>query len=260
MLEFGRLLAVEVSVIVPVSAKALQELRAQVMASLHGFMDQRGYRELGAGEGDLSLVASMIRPDPGLRYQLGLVQDGGEPGRKRASEFTRLRWCRAGQSKEAAIAEVADLLASIFRADFPILVLTYRDAFLRRLDIDPFQLEAAGLKAEADALGLRPRLGEDVAAWMALLFSHFIEPTLGFDGPVFLTDLPATQAVGALVGADEAGVPVAARFDLYVDGLRLARGLVPDQLHGSSMVSLGVDHLLMILLDEVRIVNVIPQA
>ena len=55
-----------------------------------------------------------------------------------------------------------------------------------------------------------------------LLFSHFVEPSLGFDTPVFLTDFPHEMASLAKTKNDEDGELVAARFELYIEGLELA--------------------------------------
>jgi lysyl-tRNA synthetase class 2 len=59
-----------------------------------------------------------------------------------------------------------------------------------------------------------------------------VEPILGRGRPTILYDYPASQAALALVRADQ--VPVAERFELYVDGIELANGyhelLDPDEL------------------------------
>ena len=57
---------------------------------------------------------------------------------------------------------------------------------------------------------------------MDLLFSHFVEPSLGFDAPVFLTDFPPEMASLAKTRQDDDGEWVAARFEVYIEGLELA--------------------------------------
>jgi lysyl-tRNA synthetase class 2 len=44
------------------------------------------------------------------------------------------------------------------------------------------------LKDAAHRVGINLDLGDDRLAYIDLLFSHMVEPSLGFDTPVFLTD------------------------------------------------------------------------
>ena len=65
-------------------------------------------------------------------------------------------------------------------------------------------------------------MGGDRLGYIDLVFSHMVEPSLGFDTPVFLTDLPPELASLAKTKIDEDGELVAARFELYIEGLELA--------------------------------------
>jgi lysyl-tRNA synthetase class 2 len=56
-----------------------------------------------------------------------------------------------------------------------------------------------------------------------LLMSHRLEDAMG-EGITLLYDFPASQAALAKVMPDENGVPVARRFEAYVNGLELANG------------------------------------
>ena len=53
-------------------------------------------------------------------------------------------------------------------------------------------------------------------------YFHMVEPSLGFDTAVFLTDFPPEMASLAKTRIDEEGELVAARFELYIEGLELA--------------------------------------
>ncbi|MDR9778514.1 amino acid--tRNA ligase-related protein, partial [Rhizobium hidalgonense] len=101
-------------------------------------------------------------------------------------------------------------------------ILSYKQAFLNRLDINPLSADMTTLKRTAQRLGLTIDLGEDRLAWLDLLFSHVVEPSLGFDYPVYLTDFPSEMASLAKIKTDEDGFNVAARFELYINGLELA--------------------------------------
>jgi elongation factor P--(R)-beta-lysine ligase len=59
--------------------------------------------------------------------------------------------------------------------------------------------------------------------WLDLLLSHLIEPKLGMSAPLFIYDYPASQAALAKT-REEAGVKVAQRFEVYVNGIELANG------------------------------------
>ena len=59
--------------------------------------------------------------------------------------------------------------------------------------------------------------------YLMLLFSHIIEPYLGHEQPVFVYDYPASQAALAQCKQVD-GQHVAARFEVFVNGVELANG------------------------------------
>jgi lysyl-tRNA synthetase class 2 len=62
---------------------------------------------------------------------------------------------------------------------------------------------------------------DDRDAWLDLLLTHVVEPTMG-PGLVFIRDYPASQA--ALARLRPGSPAVAARFEAYLDGVELANG------------------------------------
>jgi lysyl-tRNA synthetase class 2 len=62
----------------------------------------------------------------------------------------------------------------------------------------------------------------DHDARLDLLMSHVVGPRLGVERPCFIHDYPASQA--ALARLKPGSPPVAARFELYLDGIELANG------------------------------------
>jgi lysyl-tRNA synthetase class 2 len=121
--------------------------------------------------------------------------------------------------------EVTDLLNVVLAERFVEVrptVLSYKHAFIDRLDLNPLQATLQQLKDVAHRVGLNLDLGDDRLAYIDLLFSHMVEPSLGFDTPVFLTDFPPELASLAKTKLDEDGELVAARFELYIEGLELA--------------------------------------
>ena len=136
-----------------------------------------------------------------------------------------LEWYRPEFDLKDLMHETADLLHSCLHHRFDEIrpmILSYKHAFQDRLDINPLQASLQQLKDTARRVGLTLDLGDDRLAYMDLLFSHFVEPSLGFDTPVFLTDFPPEMASLAKVRIDEDGEQVAARFEVYIEGLELA--------------------------------------
>ncbi|MGY0205396.1 EF-P lysine aminoacylase EpmA [Acinetobacter soli] len=180
-------------------------------------------RLLAAGSGPIYQICKVFRDD--------------EHGRKHNSEFTMLEWYRPGLDLRELMHETAALLNVCLAHHFDEirpLVLSYKHAFQDRLDINPLQATLAQLKQTAQRVGLTLDLGDDRLAYMDLLFSHFVEPSLGFDTPIFLTDFPPEMASLAKVRLDEDGEEVAARFEVYIEGLELANAY--DELLDASVL------------------------
>ncbi|ENX04719.1 EF-P lysine aminoacylase EpmA [Acinetobacter courvalinii] len=238
----------------------------------------------------------LLASGSGPIYQICKVFRDDEHGRKHNSEFTMLEWYRPGLDLKALMHETADLLATCLVHRFgeirPV-VLSYKHAFQDRLEINPLQATLKQLKDTAHRVGLNLDLGDDRLGYMDLLFSHFVEPSLGFDAPVFLTDFPPEMASLAKVKQDEEGELVAARFEVYIEGLELANAydelldaevlasrfdadnaeraqqglpvMPTDQyllaalphMPECSGIALGIDRLLMVVMNQVKIDQVI---
>jgi lysyl-tRNA synthetase class 2 len=101
-------------------------------------------------------------------------------------------------------------------------VLSWREAFRRHAGLDP---------ALADEAAIAARLGSDAAvvrgdrrAGLDLLLTREVEPRLGRGRWTALVDYPAEASAQAQLRAGEDGLPVAARFEIYRDGIELANG------------------------------------
>lgn len=167
----------------------------------------------------------LLASGSGAIYQICKVFRDDEHGRKHNSEFTMLEWYRPQFSLQDLMHETADLLNVCLAERFGELrpvVLSYKHAFEDRLGLNPLQADLKQLKDAAHRVGLHLDLGDDRLAYMDLLFSHFVEPSLGFDAPVFLTDFPPEMASLAKTRQDDDGEWVAARFEVYIEGLELA--------------------------------------
>ncbi len=263
---------------------------ASIMATRHvNAQQQTAYLQTSPEFAMKRLVAS----GSGSIYQICKVFRDDEHGRKHNSEFSMLEWYRPDFSLLQLMQELSDLLSLVFDQSIQPKILSYKQAFLHRLNVNPLSADLDILKHTAQRVGLHIDLGDDRLAWLDVLFSHFIEPSLGFDYPVYLTDFPSEMASLAKVKTDDEGFKVAARFELYINGLELAnaydeladsreqanrfaadnlerakRGLpvVPidqhllaalDHFPPCAGIALGLDRLLMVLLDSTRIDQVI---
>lgn len=235
--------------------KAMQA-RAKMYAQLRQFFAERGVMEVEtpilsqAGVTDVHLASvqamrhiggrkqthylqtspefpmkRLLASGSGPIYQICKVFRDDEHGRKHNSEFTMLEWYRPGLSLKELMFEVSDLLNVTLAQRFGEVrptVLSYKHAFMDRLDLDPLKATLKELKDAARRVGLNLDLGDDRLGYIDLLFSHMVEPSLGFDTAVFLTDFPPEMASLAKTKVDEDGQLVAARFELYIEGLELA--------------------------------------
>lgn len=225
--------------------------RAELIALVRGFFTARGLWEVDTpvlsraaisdpnirsmraevgGEQHLWLQTSpeaamkrLLCADSGSIFQISHAFRAGERGRLHNPEFTLLEWYRVGFDHHDLMEEVAELVGELIDPR-PLEWLSYREAFARYLELDPYAATSAQFAARAEAAELRaPDLGEDRDAWCDLLLSHLIAPQLGRERFTFLHDFPASQAALARLHEVE-GVEVAERFELFVDGIEIANG------------------------------------
>ena len=168
-------------------------------------------RLLAAGSGDI--------------YQICKAFRDGERGRWHNPEFTLIEWYRVGFDDSKLMSEVEALLGQLlapYRPLPPAERLSYADAMRRHAGID---VHAAG---ECEVVESAQRHGIDFVGdldrdgRLDLLMSLIVGPRLGFERPCFIGDYPVSQA--ALARLKPGPPPVAARFELYVDGIELANG------------------------------------
>ena len=157
-------------------------------------------------------------------YQLCRVYRDGEIGRWHQPEFTMLEWYRIGFDDGKLMDEVEALVreaAGGRAAEWPACRIAYREAFERALGVDPF----ASTHAVEECLrerGIDVPAGLDADGVLDLAFAAVVMPALPTDTWVFVHDYPASQA--ALARIKPGTPPVAARFELFAQGLELANG------------------------------------
>ena len=229
-------------------------------------------------------------------WQMCKVFRREEAGRHHNPEFSLLEWYRPGFDHYGLMDEVEQLLADCGAGDGEAFErLSYREAFLRQAGFDPFTLALTELAPRLQQFGVSlpenlseaERLSRDF--WLDLWMSFVVAPALGAQRPCFLYDFPASQAALARVRGE-----VAERFEVIWRGVELANGfhelsdaveqrrrfeadqawraangraaapydalLIDALAHGlpdCAGVAVGIDRLLMLLLDAPDIASVL---
>lgn len=167
-------------------------------------------RLLAAGSGPLFQICKAFR--------------NGESGRLHNPEFTLLEWYRPGFDHHRLMQEVADLVNGLLPTPRAVECLSYGDAFQRFLGINPHRESDAMLRQCALDNGIQAaeELRLDRDGWLDLMLTHILEPRLGQGVLSFLYDYPASQAALARIRSGD--IPVAERFELYLNGIELANG------------------------------------
>lgn len=167
-------------------------------------------------------------------YQICHVVRGFERGRLHNAEFTLIEWYRLGFTLDDLMSEVDALVRALLG---PVATgrsserITYRDAFLRELQIDPFTATLDELQTAAAKLGFKAVTGANTDCkdsspprdeLLDLLMGAAVGPRLGINALTFVHAYPASQA--ALARLDPRDPRAALRFELYCDGIELANG------------------------------------
>jgi elongation factor P--(R)-beta-lysine ligase len=168
-------------------------------------------RLLAAGSGDI--------------YQICKVFRDAERGRWHNPEFTLIEWYRLGFDDAALMNEVEAMIGHLLaphRSPGPAERLTYAAALQRHAGVDAFQASDADLTEAARRHGIVCDAELDRDAKLDLLMGLIVGPRLGVERPCFVCDYPESQA--ALARLKPGPPPVAARFELYLNGVELANG------------------------------------
>ena len=198
-----------------VSDPQIESLTAQVAGMgrfyMHTSPEYPMKRLLAAGSGDI--------------YQICKVFRDAERGRWHNPEFTLMEWYRLGFDDSALMTEVETLVGRLLaphRRFEPAERLSYSAALQRHAGVDAHASSDADLTESARRHGIVCEIELDRDAKLDLLMGFVVGPRLGYERPCFICDYPASQAALARL---KPGLPaVAARFELYLDGIELANG------------------------------------
>jgi len=166
----------------------------------------------------------LLAAGSGPIYQICKVFRDGEAGRYHNPEFTLLEWYQPGYGPHQLMDEVSELVQKVAAKPLAESRLSYKELFQQHLGIDPHNASLESLCECAVARGItgaeKLQL-KDSGAWLDLLLSHCIEPEMD-SGILFVYDYPASQA--SLARIKPGKIPLASRFELYLDGVELANG------------------------------------
>lgn len=155
-------------------------------------------------------------------YQIARVFRRGESGDRHNPEFTMLEWYRVGDQLPEQMQFTAALIHSILGCG-PAVPITYQQAFLEFVGVDPLSARTPRIANTARELGIvAPESLEedDRDGWLDLLLTEFVQPRLV--APTILFNYPPSQA--ALAEVDASAQSVAKRFEFYLQGMELANG------------------------------------
>lgn len=244
-------------------------------------------RLLASGSGDIYQICKVFRDD--------------EQGRHHNPEFSMLEWYRLGFDHHRLMDEMEQLLKQLADISFSkihwhaVTRLSYQQAFIAAMGIDPLAANAGDIKQAAQQQGIEIPQGmneDDKNMWLDWLMTQKIAPSFSKTGFTFLFDYPASQAALARVSKNDPRV--AHRFEVFFGELELANGFyeltnaaeqrqrfetenmlrsqrglkaVPidenllaaleSGLPDCAGVAIGLDRLLMVLLGEIHISEVI---
>ncbi|MRI35437.1 elongation factor P lysine(34) lysyltransferase [Endozoicomonas sp. OPT23] len=171
-------------------------------------------RLLSSGSGDI--------------YSLGKVFRNGEAGGRHNPEFTMLEYYRLGMDQQQLMSDLSNLLARV--TDFSEQSrFSYREVFIHYLGVNPHQATIQQLNELVQQHVDRHLCDLEKNDCLDLLFSTVVEPNLGIKGNsqlngVFVYDYPASMSALAKLHTNKECEKVAARFELFINGVELANG------------------------------------
>jgi len=166
----------------------------------------------------------LLAAGSGSIYQLCHAFRQSEFGTQHNPEFTMLEWYRVDMGYRVLMEEVAQLVQLLLKQDLKgIEYLTYQQAFMQILQINPLTATASELKQCAEKFGFYvDDVIQDKDLYLDFLMSHKVQPRLGIGCLTFIYEYPASQcALARLAPGNE---QVAERFELFFNGVELANG------------------------------------
>jgi elongation factor P--(R)-beta-lysine ligase len=157
-------------------------------------------------------------------YQVSKVFRRDEVGPLHNPEFTMVEWYRVGDGMQEGIQFTSGLCEALLQRG-PAERISYREVFSKHVGLDPLTAETETIVETVRRLGIahpESMTAEDRDGWLDLLLVEKVQPHLGEKQPAILYDFPGSQAALSIIRQEN--LPVAERFELYVEGIELANG------------------------------------
>ncbi|APD50094.1 EF-P lysine aminoacylase EpmA [Francisella hispaniensis] len=169
-------------------------------------------RLLAAGSGSIYQICKAFRDEP--------------CGKLHNHEFTMIEWYRVGIDYYQLMREMQKLFAML-KANLEFIYLSYQEVFEKYYNINPHDTCLAELQAL-----VRENVGEiqglknpTIADCLDILFSYKIEKNLNQQNTIyFIYDYTIHQSALARKIKDKNSQLVAARFEVFCNGIELANG------------------------------------
>lgn len=134
-----------------------------------------------------------------------------------SAEFTMLEWYQLGYDYHDLIVELIDLL-QIIKPDLAVQKISYRNLFIKHLDLDPF---AASEDCKQELLTKHVGTIKGVLDLDDAIMSLVLQPLLKNTSAVVVYDYPASQSSLAKLSPNKL---TAERFELFLAGVEVANG------------------------------------
>jgi len=189
--------------------------------NIHSFTSQYAAETLYLQTSPEFAMKGLLAKGSGSIYQICKAFRNEEIGQQHNPEFTILEWYHIDFDHHALMDEMDDFLHVVLGVK-KAERLSYQQVFAKYLEIDPLISSVEELQQCAIKNGLNNISDLTRDDWLNILLTHFIEPHLCKDQPTFIYDYPASQA--ALARISENDSRVAERFEVYIEGLEIANG------------------------------------
>ena len=168
----------------------------------------------------------LLAADSGSIYQICKAFRDEPCGVLHGHEFTMIEWYRVGIDYFQLMKEMEGLFLAA-KSDVKFAYLSYREAFEKYYGFDPHKVSLEELVAEVhryvgEIQGLD---NPTITDCLDILFSYKIEKNLNAENTVyFIYDYTTHQSALAKKVTDKNGQLVAARFEVFYNGIELANG------------------------------------
>lgn len=161
----------------------------------------------------------LLAAGTGSIYQIAHVFRDEESGQRHTIEFSMLEWYRTDFDYYQLMDEVTELLLAIGLA-VPDR-MTYADAFLKTLQINPHTLDLDELCGLANQYGWETD-SEDRHELLDFLYSSVVMRQFSSEKPLIIHDYP--ECMAALSTIRPGSPAISERFELFIGGMEIANG------------------------------------